>query len=172
MPTPEFVSQLRQFIGHRPLWLSVAIGVVPDSRGNVLLHRRSDTGRWALPGGIIDPGEQPADAVVREVFEETSVLVEPQVLTSVTVSGQVTYPNGDQVQYLELTFRCKQVGGTAAVNDSESLEVGWQPVRGAPVAGAPDLSQRDRQLIEAALGYDAAAAFRFSGIEAVLGSAK
>jgi 8-oxo-dGTP pyrophosphatase MutT (NUDIX family) len=167
MPTPEFVSQLREFIGHRPLWLSVAIGVVLDGEGSVLLHRRSDTGRWALPGGIIDPGEQPADAVVREVFEETSVLVEPELLTSLSVSGQVTYPNGDQVQYLELTFRCRQVGGAAAVNDSESLEVGWHPVH-----GAADLSARDRQLIEAALGYDTAAAFSFSGIEAALGSAE
>jgi 8-oxo-dGTP pyrophosphatase MutT (NUDIX family) len=168
MPTPEFVSQLREFIGHRPLWLSVAIGVVLDSEDRVLLHRRSDTGRWALPGGIIDPGEQPADAVVREVFEETSVLVEPQVLTSVSVSGEVTYPNGDQVQYLELTFRCKQVGGTAGVNDGESIEVGWHPVRG----GAADLSQRDLQLIDTALDDEAAAAFRFSGVEAVLGSAE
>jgi 8-oxo-dGTP pyrophosphatase MutT (NUDIX family) len=167
MPTPEFVTELRKFIGHRPLWLSVAIGVVLDGEGRVLLHRRSDTGRWALPGGIIDPAEQPADAVAREVFEETSVLAEPELLTSVTVSGQVSYPNGDQVRYLELTFRCRPVGGEAAVNDSESLEVGWHPLR-----ADLGLSKRDRRLIDAAVGCSGAAAFSFSGTDAALGSSQ
>ncbi len=157
MPTPEFVLELRRFIGHRPLWLAVGIGVVLDGEGSVLLHRRSDTGRWALPGGIIDPAEQPADAVAREVFEETSVLAVPELLTSVTVSGQVSYPNGDQVQYLELTFRCRPAGGEPAVNDSESLEVGWHPL-----AADPGLSARDRRLIDTALGCTGAAAFSFS----------
>jgi 8-oxo-dGTP pyrophosphatase MutT (NUDIX family) len=167
MPTPEFVLELRKFIGHRPLWLAVAIGVVLDGESNVLLHRRSDTGRWALPGGIIDPAEQPADAVAREVFEETSVLAEPELLTSVTVSGQVSYPNGDEVQYLEITFRCRPVGGEAAVNDSESLEVGWHPL----AADGMGLSKRDRRLIDSAVGYSGAADFTFSGIDAAFGSA-
>ena len=65
MPTPEFVSKLRVHIGHDPLWLSTATAVVLDDRGRVLLGRRSDTGTWALPGGIIDPAEQPADAIRR-----------------------------------------------------------------------------------------------------------
>ena len=39
----------------------------------MLLHRRSDTGKWALIGGALDPGEHPADGVVREVLEETGI---------------------------------------------------------------------------------------------------
>jgi 8-oxo-dGTP pyrophosphatase MutT (NUDIX family) len=167
MPTPEFVAELRQFIGHRPLWLSVAIGVVLDGEGRVLLHRRSDTGRWSLPGGIIDPEEQPADAVVREVWEETGVLAQPELLTSLSVSGRVSYPNGDQVQYLELTFRCRAVGGQARVNDSESLEVSWHPI-GDELA----LAERGRRLLDTAIACTGPAAFSFSGIEAVLGPAQ
>jgi hypothetical protein len=51
--------------------------------------------------------------------------VVPELLSSVTVSPAFAYPNGDQVQYLELAFRCRAVGGQARVNDDESLEVGW-----------------------------------------------
>ncbi len=76
------MSELRSLVGHRPLWLSVAIAVVMDEEGQVLLGRRTDTGSWALPGGIIDPGEQPADAAVRECFEETGIVAAPETLSS------------------------------------------------------------------------------------------
>jgi 8-oxo-dGTP pyrophosphatase MutT (NUDIX family) len=160
MPTPPFVSELRLLIGHRPLWLSVAIAVVLDDDGRVLLGRRTDTGRWALPGGIIDPGEQPADAAARECFEETGVVVVPEVLTSVTVSHPVIYPNRDQVQYLELTFRCRAVGGAARVNDEESLEVRWHAMD-----AMPELDEGDhcRNLLNLAVKSDGGAAYSFSG---------
>ena len=106
MPTPQFVLDLRAKVGHDLLWLSTAVGAVFDDAGRVLLGRRADIGVWTLPGGIIDPAEQPADAAVREVFEETGVVARPEVLTSVTVSAPMTYPNGDRVQYLEYCFRC------------------------------------------------------------------
>jgi ADP-ribose pyrophosphatase YjhB (NUDIX family) len=132
MPTPDFVRDLRAHIGHQMLWLSTAAGAVLDAEGRVLLVRRADNGAWALPGGIIDPAEQPADAAVREVFEETGVVAVPEALTSVSVSRPTTYPNGDQVQYLELTFRCRPAGGEARVNDTESVEVGWYPLDSLP----------------------------------------
>jgi 8-oxo-dGTP pyrophosphatase MutT (NUDIX family) len=165
MPTPDFVADLRAHIGHRPLWLSTAIGVVLDADGRVLLGRRSDTGVWALPGGIIDPAEEPADAAVREVFEETGVVAVPEALTSVTVSRPITYPNGDQVQYLELTFRCQLAGGEARVNDSESVEVGW-----FSLDGLPDLHVTVVELIGQVARGVPEAAFTFSGLREVLGS--
>ena len=58
MPTPAFVLGLRAHIGHDPLWLSTATGVVLNDAGELLLHRRADTGTWGLPGGIIEPGEE------------------------------------------------------------------------------------------------------------------
>ncbi|MFE0464154.1 NUDIX domain-containing protein [Kitasatospora sp. NPDC058965] len=125
MAIPPFIAELRALVGTRPLWLSTACAVIVDDRGRVLLGRRADTGAWALIGGIVDPGEQPADTVVRECYEEAGVRVKPELLTSATVSPAFAYPNGDQVQYLELTFRCRVVGGEARVNDEESLEVGW-----------------------------------------------
>jgi 8-oxo-dGTP pyrophosphatase MutT (NUDIX family) len=164
MPTPAFVSELRSLIGHRLLWLPSAAGVVLDKSGRLLLGRRADTGGWALPGGIVDPAEPPADAAVREIFEETGVLAVPDELTSVTISAPVTYPNRDQVQYLEFTFRCRVVGGAARVNDSESVEVRWYPLD-----ALPDLSEGCRRRLSLALEHSGKTAYAFSGLAEVLG---
>ncbi len=163
MPTPDFVAGLRAHIGHDLLWLSTAAGVVLDSDNKVLLGRRGDTGGWALPGGIIDPSEQPADAAVREIFEETGVLAVPERLVAVTVSPPMTYPNGDRVQYLELTFRCRPVCGHARVNDTESIEVGWHAL-----GTLPALSRNTLSLLAHATSGKTEAAFTFSGIDRLL----
>jgi len=165
MPTPDFVLDLRAHIGHRMLWLSTAGGAVLDAEGRVLLVRRADDGAWTLPGGIIDPAEQPADAAVREVLEETGVIAVAEALTSVSVSQPITYPNADEVQYLELTFRCRPVGGEARVNDAESVEVGWYPLD-----GLPDLADSVRAVIAHATSAVPEAAFTFSGLPEVIGS--
>lgn len=164
MPIPDFVARLRAHIGHEPLWLSSATAVVLDDGGRVLLGRRSDTGRWALPGGIIDPAEQPADAAIREVFEETGVIAVPERLIAVTVSPPFSYPNGDEVQYLNVVFRCRAVGGVARVNDAESLEVGWHPFE-----SLPEISTRTARSLQLAMAESVAAAFTFSGLGQVLG---
>jgi 8-oxo-dGTP pyrophosphatase MutT (NUDIX family) len=165
VPTPQFVLDLRARVGHDPLWLSTAVGAVFDDAGQVLLGRRADIGVWTLPGGIIDPAEQPADAAVREVFEETGVVALPEILTSVTVSEPMTYPNGDQVQYLEYCFRCRLAGGQPGPGDGELSAAGWY----AP-DDLPEVSDGTRRLLTAAVRADRAE-FTFSGLAAVLGEA-
>jgi 8-oxo-dGTP pyrophosphatase MutT (NUDIX family) len=165
VPTPQFVLDLRAKVGHDLLWLSTAVGAVFDDTGRVLLGRRADIGVWTLPGGIIDPAEQPADAAVREVFEETGVVARPEVLTSVTVSAPTTYPNGDQVQYLEYCFRCRLAGGRAGPGDGELSAAGWFGPDDLPEVGAAT-----RRLLAAAVSADRAE-FTFSGLAAVLGDA-
>lgn len=99
----------------------------------MLLGRRADTGNWSIIGGIPEPGEQPAETAVREVYEETAVrCVAERVVLVQGLRKPVTYPNGDQCQYMDITFRCRAVGGEARVNDDESLEVGWFSVDALP----------------------------------------
>lgn len=45
--------------------------IVVDRAGRVVMHRHRRLGIWLQPGGHVDPGEAPEDAVVREVLEET-----------------------------------------------------------------------------------------------------
>ncbi|MTE22001.1 NUDIX domain-containing protein [Streptomyces sp. TRM43335] len=125
MATPEFIRRLRAGVGRQLLFLPGVTAVVLDDADRVLLGRRADNGLWSVIGGIPEPGEQPADAVVREVHEETAVHAVPERLVLVQTLAPVRYPNGDVCQFVDMTFRCRAVGGEARVNDEESLEVGW-----------------------------------------------
>jgi ADP-ribose pyrophosphatase YjhB (NUDIX family) len=158
MPVPEFVRELRAHVGHDPLWLSGVTAVILDEDDRVLLTRRSDNGRWALVAGILEPGEEPGDAVVREAFEETAVRVVPERLAAVMIDPDIVYPNGDQATYLALVFRCRYVEGAATVNDDESLEVGWFAVDDLP----PDVTPPQREKVRLALRDDESTWFALS----------
>ena len=125
MATPDFIREIRASAGHQLLWLPGVSAVVFDDEGRVLLGQRADNHRWALISGIPDPGEQPALAIAREVQEETGVRVAVERLITVRSGKQVTFPNGDICQFMDLCFRCRALGGEARVNDDESLAVGW-----------------------------------------------
>jgi len=124
MAISPYITRLREFVGHDLLLLPGASGVVRDDAGRILLIRRSDTGQWSLPAGMIDPGEQPADAALREIFEETGVVAEIERLGGVAMHA-AHYPNGDRCEYLAVWFRCRAVGGRARADGEESLDVGW-----------------------------------------------
>lgn len=149
VPTPDFVLRLRERVGHDLLFMSGVTGVVLDG-SRVLLGRRTDTGRWAIPSGILEPGEEPASAVLREVYEETCVVAEVEGLAAVTMLPPTSYPNGDQAEYLDLCFRCRYLSGTAVVGDDESQEVGWFEVGKLPET----MSERSRAKLDRVLAFD------------------
>lgn len=135
MPVPPFILELRRHIGHAPLWLMGANALIlrDGAQGcEVLLVRRADTGEWAPVSGIVDPGENPADTVVREAAEEAGVVVEVERLLWLDVQPPITYPNGDVCQYLDHGFRCLWVGGEARIADDESTAVAWFAVDDLP----------------------------------------
>ncbi|MHA7155944.1 NUDIX hydrolase [Arthrobacter sp. TMN-50] len=149
MPIPDFILSLREKIGHGPLWLPGVGGVVLDDHGRVLLGKRTDNGQWTIITGILEPGEEPAPGIVREIFEETGVTARVEHLLRVEVVGPVTFPNGDVCTFLNTDFSCRYVAGVAGVNDDESTDVGW-----FALDQLPELNDRHRQLIESALAAD------------------
>nr|WP_240945309.1 NUDIX domain-containing protein [Rhodococcus sp. HNM0569] len=146
---------MRAHVGHAPLWLPGVSVVVLDGDGRVLLTRRADNGKWAVVSGILEPGENPADAVARELAEETGVQADIVRLTSVDVSPVVTYPNGDVAQYLDVSFLARWTGGEARVCDDENLEVAWF----APDALPDDMTESSRLRLDKALRDDERAWF-------------
>lgn len=124
MVTPDFVLTLREKIGTAPLPL-VGVTAVVFKDEKVLLGRRADNGAWQCVAGIVEPGEEPADVAVRECMEEAGVVVCATRLAVVQQIPRVTYANGDQVDYLDLVFRCEWVSGDPHPVDGELTEVGW-----------------------------------------------
>lgn len=124
MATPDFVLALRERIGTHPLWLCGATAVVTRGR-DVLLVRRADDGQWSPVTGIVDPGEEPADAAVRETVEEAGVRARPTRLAWVHVTPEVTYPNGDRSQYVDIVFALDWIAGEPHPADGENTDARW-----------------------------------------------
>jgi 8-oxo-dGTP pyrophosphatase MutT (NUDIX family) len=123
MAISDHLKQVREKYGQGLLLLPGVSALVFNDAGEVLLGRRSDNGRWAVIGGIVDPGEEPAAACRREVLEETGVEIAIDRISGVYLSPVVTYPNGDVAQYVITAFRCRTVAGEPRAADDESLEV-------------------------------------------------
>jgi 8-oxo-dGTP pyrophosphatase MutT (NUDIX family) len=125
MPLSPYIRELRSRVGSARLLLPSVSAHVFDEQGRLLLVRQRDSGEWSTPGGLIEPDELPADAVVRETWEETGFLVRPVHVAGVYGGPQciVRYPNGDETQYVIVAFRCDVVAGTAQPDHEETSAV-------------------------------------------------
>ena len=67
----QYVKTVLGIIFRHPITGVTLVPILPD--GSIVLVRRSDSGKWGLPGGIIDWGEKIAAAAHRELAEETGL---------------------------------------------------------------------------------------------------
>lgn len=135
MPISEYLAGVRKYVGHALLLMPGVAGIVRNDKGEILMQRRSDDGWWGLPAGSVDPGEKPAQALVREVHEETGLLIRPTKLIGLFGGAdgfRHTYVSGDIVEYMVALFACEIVGGKLQINDDESLELKFFPVDQLP----------------------------------------
>ena len=100
--------------------------IFDEPRQRVLLTRRQDNGRWCLPGGQMEPGEDAAEACAREVWEETGLRVRVGRLIGVYSSPHrlLVYADGNRCQVVGLCFEAQPVDGTPGLSD-ETTEVGY-----------------------------------------------
>jgi ADP-ribose pyrophosphatase YjhB (NUDIX family) len=115
-----------------------AVGaILSDAAGRILLVQRGnepDRGRWSLPGGRVEPDEDPGHAVVREMREETGLEV-----TVVEHVGRVERLRPGGGRYLIDDFRVAAVGGRLAAA-TDALAVAWfTPEEIAAAETTPDL---------------------------------
>jgi len=103
-----------------------ASAIVKDTTGKILLHRRSDSNTWSIPGGAMEIGESIRETIIREVEEETGLKVEIEYLTGVYSNPKhvIEYSDGEIRQEFSLCFACKIVRGKLQVSN-ESFEVAF-----------------------------------------------
>jgi ADP-ribose pyrophosphatase YjhB (NUDIX family) len=124
MAISPYVRSLRERVGSMRLLLPSVTAVIRDDAGRVLLVRQKDGGVWSTPGGAIEPDESPADAVVREAWEETGLVVEARRVMAVWGGPGfvVRYPNGDETQYVMAVYECAVTGGALRPDGEETTE--------------------------------------------------
>jgi ADP-ribose pyrophosphatase YjhB (NUDIX family) len=105
----------------------LGVGAVIVERNRVLLIRRGTApllGEWSLPGGVLECGETLSESVVREVREETGLVVETGEMLGVYErvirgdEGRVRY------HYVLIDFLCRPVGGDLNAG-SDAADVCW-----------------------------------------------
>ena len=125
MPMSDYVAGIRSRIGHELLMLPAVTAVIRDG-DRLLLARHSDSGLWGFIGGSVEPGEQPADAMAREVREEIRARIRITGIIGAYGGEEliVTYPGGDRVAYVTTAYSCELLDAASPDLD-EILEVGW-----------------------------------------------
>ena len=96
----------------------VIIPVLPN--GQIVLIRRKDDGRWSLPGGMVDWGEDVPHAVRRELMEETGL----EVVTIRRLVGVYSSPNRDpRIHSICITVEVEVQGKMAITDPLEVMEI-------------------------------------------------
>jgi 8-oxo-dGTP pyrophosphatase MutT (NUDIX family) len=95
--------------------------------------------KWSLPAGAIEPGEAPAEAVVREVWEETGLHVVPRKLLGVFGGKdfRYLYPNSHLVEYNVFMFECVIQSGELIPIDNETSELHYFSPNNMPELALP-----------------------------------
>jgi ADP-ribose pyrophosphatase YjhB (NUDIX family) len=129
MAISPYVQRLRHAVGSARILLPSVTALVYDDAGGLLLVRQRDGGVWSTPGGSMELDETPADAVVREAWEETGLRVQPRRVFGVYGGPEfiVRYPNGDESQYVMICFECQAVGGRLRADGDETTEARYWP---------------------------------------------
>ena len=158
MPISPYIRGLRAHVGATRLLLPAVSVHVFDAAGRLLLVRQREGGVWSTPGGLVEPDERPADAAVREAWEETGLLVRPERVLGVYGGPEcvVRYPHGDEAQYVITAFGAAVVGGAPRPDGDETTAVRyWSEAE----AGALPLAPWLRALLPVVYGGPAGVAF-------------
>ncbi len=98
--------------------------VVLNEQEEVLLVREKEDGLWTLPGGWVDVGESPSEAVEREVKEESGY--EVRAVRLLALWDRDKHPHLPLPFHVyKIYFQCQRLGGKALSASTETSEVGF-----------------------------------------------
>lgn len=146
---PVFIRLCMNEINHKFLLIQDgASAIIINDKKQILLQRRVDNDKWGLPGGCQEIGETFEETVIREVKEETNLVVKKEDLKLITiVSGNTRrrqYPNGDVVYNNSALYLIDKYKGDLKC-DEESKALEFFDIDNLP------LNQHDEDLVQAYL---------------------
>ena len=126
-----YISEIRKYVGHMPIMVTAAMGIIYDKEKGILFEKRTDNGMWCVPGGAMELGETAEEALRREIREETSLEIQNPRFFKVRENVHMVYPNGDEVYYTDLVYIIEDYSGHLGMDD-ESSELKWFPIQELP----------------------------------------
>ena len=135
--TPYFL-RMRIIRATQPKFTVSVAAIITNEKREVLLldHVLRPFSSWGIPGGFIEAGEQPENAVRRELFEETGLELTESKMIRMHTSNR----------HIEILFRARSEG-VATVKSREIKDVGWFAVGTMP----EQMSAAQKRLIEEVL---------------------
>ncbi len=121
----SYITNLRKKIGKDIIIMPCATVILINEKNQVLLQKRVDNNKWGLNGGSIEIDENTLEAAKRELFEETSLIADSLELFDV-YSGpkfHFKYPNGDEVNTIDIVYVCKKYHGKMKPQKEEVQEL-------------------------------------------------
>ncbi len=144
----DYMRDLRQLVGSRPLIMCGASVMIFDPDNRVLMLHRSDNDTWCFPGGAMELGESTEDTACREAYEETGLEVRDLELFGV-FSGpgmSYVYPNGDEVHNVDVVYRTQAYDGELRL-DHENRDYGFFGLEELPQRISPPVLPVVQQLL-------------------------
>ena len=102
--------------------------IFDEDRSLLLVERGREPlkGFWSLPGGVVETGETLAEGVMREVLEETGLIVEPVQVVEIFERIMRDAQGRAEYHYVLVDYICRVTGGALAAADDVS-DVRWAP---------------------------------------------
>ncbi|CAM3648232.1 NUDIX domain-containing protein [Erysipelothrix urinaevulpis] len=104
---------------------AIAVAIFNENH-EILLQKRKDLNQWGLISGHIEIGETVKEAVIREVKEETGLIVNITRMIGVysdPTSQIIHYPNGKTTHFITNYFEAEIIGGKLRIDESESVDI-------------------------------------------------
>ncbi|MHA2175248.1 MAG: NUDIX hydrolase N-terminal domain-containing protein [Candidatus Hodarchaeales archaeon] len=137
----QLISSQDSFLT-RPSPIMTGDAAIINEFGQILLIQRTDNQLWAMPGGLLEVGETPAEGVLREVLEETGLRC--QTIGLVGIFDSRLCGTNHPLHLYHTVFLCKplDVEAELPLHNHESLDKNWFDENSLPLDLDPSHENR------------------------------
>lgn len=134
-----YIQTLKDKMGKSFVPMMPAAGVlIENAAGEILLQERTDNGLWCPPGGSVDAGDTWIGTAIKEIQEETGLILKAEDLMPFAVIShpeieRIEYPDGSQTHYYSLWFHATHYSGTMITSNDETKSLKFYAPNSLPI---------------------------------------